>query len=106
MRAPTETAICPHPPRRQDLTAIALPGRSKGRDTEIERVSAASIEATVADQLRALPHSPRVVAAAWRAARSEIEGVSEDVARDALKRLDQRCGLQVCGPISGGWRRL
>jgi hypothetical protein len=32
--------------------------------------------------------SPEVIVATWRAARSEIEGLSEDAVREALERLD------------------
>jgi len=54
----------------------------------IRRVSAATIEAAVLDQLRALLRSPEVVVATWRAARPEIEGLSEASVREALERLD------------------
>jgi len=54
----------------------------------IRRVSAAPIEAAVLDQLRALLRTPEVVVATWRAARPEIEGLSEATVRDALERLD------------------
>jgi DNA invertase Pin-like site-specific DNA recombinase len=54
----------------------------------VQRVSAAEIEAAVVDQLRALLRSPEIVVATWRAARCEIEGLSEAEVRDALERLD------------------
>ena len=54
----------------------------------IRRVSAAEIEAAVVDQLRGMLRSPEVVVATWRAARSEIKGLSENDVREALERLD------------------
>jgi hypothetical protein len=57
-------------------------------ETEIRRVSAASIEAAVVDQLRALLKSPEVVMATWRAAAAEGAEVSESVVREALEQLD------------------
>ena len=54
----------------------------------IRRVPAAAIEAAVVDQLRALLRAPEVVVATWRAARPEIDGLSETAVRDALERLD------------------
>lgn len=58
----------------------------------IRRVSAASIEAAVVDQLRALLRSPEIVVATWRAARPEIDGLSETAVREALERLDHDQG--------------
>jgi hypothetical protein len=57
-------------------------------DTDIRRVSAASIEAAVVDRLRALLKSPEVVVATWRAARTEGIEQSEATVREALERLD------------------
>jgi DNA invertase Pin-like site-specific DNA recombinase len=54
----------------------------------VRRVPAAEIEAAVVGQLRSRLRSPEVIVATWRAARSEIEGLSEDAVRDALERLD------------------
>jgi site-specific DNA recombinase len=54
----------------------------------VRRVPAAEIEAAVVDQLRGMLRSPEVIVATWRAARSEIEGLSEEVVREALERLD------------------
>ncbi|MGD9882795.1 MAG: recombinase family protein [Geminicoccaceae bacterium] len=54
----------------------------------VRRVSAAAIEAAVVDELRELLRSPEVVVATWRAARPEIEGLSEATVRAALERLD------------------
>jgi site-specific DNA recombinase len=54
----------------------------------VRRVPAAEIEAAVVDQLRGMLRSPEVIVATWRAARSEIEGPSEEVVREALERLD------------------
>jgi DNA invertase Pin-like site-specific DNA recombinase len=57
-------------------------------DTQIRRVSAASIEAAVVDQLRALLKSPEVVMATWRAAAAEGAEFSEAMVREALEQLD------------------
>lgn len=57
-------------------------------DAQIRRVSAASIEAAVVDQLRALLKSPEVVMATWRAVKAEGGGFSEATVREALDRLD------------------
>jgi site-specific DNA recombinase len=54
----------------------------------VRRVPAAEIEAAVIDQLRGMLRSPEVIVATWRAARSGIEGLSEDDVREALERLD------------------
>jgi site-specific DNA recombinase len=54
----------------------------------VRRVPAAEIEAAVVNQLRAILRSPEVIVATWRAAQSEIEGLSENAVRDALERLD------------------
>jgi hypothetical protein len=57
-------------------------------DTEIRRVSAASIEAAVVDQLRALLKAPEVVMATWRAAAAQGADFAEEGVREALDRLD------------------
>lgn len=57
-------------------------------DSEIRRVSAASIEAAVIDQLRALLKTPEVVMATWRAAKAEGGELPEVTVREALERLD------------------
>jgi len=54
----------------------------------IRRVSAAAIETAVVDQLRALLRTPEVVVATWRAAKPEIDGLSEAAVRNALEQLD------------------
>ena len=54
----------------------------------VRRVPAAEIEAAVVDQLRGMLRAPEVIVATWRAARSEIEGLSEEAVREALERLD------------------
>jgi DNA invertase Pin-like site-specific DNA recombinase len=54
----------------------------------VRRVPAAEIEAAVVDQLRVMLQSPEVIVATWRAARTEIEGLSESAVREALERLD------------------
>ncbi len=57
-------------------------------DAAIRRVSAAAIEATVVDQLRALLKSPEVVMATWRASKSEGTNLLEATVRESLERLD------------------
>jgi site-specific DNA recombinase len=54
----------------------------------VRRVPAAEIEAAVIDQLRGMLRSPEIIVATWRAARSAIEGLSENDVREALERLD------------------
>lgn len=54
----------------------------------IGRIPAAEIEAAVIDQLRGLLRTPEIVIGTWRAARSEIDTLSEADIRDALERLD------------------
>jgi hypothetical protein len=39
-------------------------------------------------QLRGMLRSPEIIVATWRAAWSQIEGLSEDVVRKALEQLD------------------
>jgi DNA invertase Pin-like site-specific DNA recombinase len=57
-------------------------------DSVGRRVSAASIEASVVNQLRALLKTPEVVVATWRAASADGAEVSESVVREALEQLD------------------
>lgn len=52
------------------------------------RAPAGEVEAAVVDQIRGFLRSPEVIVATWRAARPEIEGLSEAEVRDALHRLD------------------
>ena len=60
-----------------------------GRDTTtISRVPAAEIERAVIDQLRILLRSPEIVVATWRAARKDIEGITETEVCDVLERLE------------------
>jgi hypothetical protein len=54
----------------------------------IARVPAAEVETAVIDQLRGLMRAPEIVIGTWRAARSEIDGLSEAEVRKALERLD------------------
>lgn len=63
----------------------------------VRRVPAAQIEAAVVDQLRGMLRSPEVIVATWRAARSEIEGLSEQAVREALERLS-RCRTSSSPP--------
>jgi site-specific DNA recombinase len=89
---PTGRAMSPTHTRRGNRLYRYYVSQSilKG-DTEacsIRRVSAAEIEAAVIDQLRGMLRSPEVIVATWRAARSKIDSLSEDMVRQALERLD------------------
>ena len=55
----------------------------------VGRVPAGDIEAAVIDQLRAVFRQPEVVAATWKAARTQDDGITEADARAALQKLDQ-----------------
>jgi DNA invertase Pin-like site-specific DNA recombinase len=57
-------------------------------DSVVRRVSAASIEAAVVDQLRSLLKAPEVVVATWRTAGAEGAAFLEEVVREALEQLD------------------
>jgi DNA invertase Pin-like site-specific DNA recombinase len=57
-------------------------------DAGFARLPAGEVEAAVVDQIRALLRSPEVVVATWRAARQEIDGLTEADVRDALERFD------------------
>jgi len=89
---PTGRAMSPTHTRRSGklyryyVCQAALKGEVA--DAQIRRVSAASIEAAVVDQLRALLKSPEVVMATWRAAKAEGGVYSEATVREALDRLD------------------
>jgi site-specific DNA recombinase len=54
----------------------------------LRRLPAAEVEAAVVDQLRGMLRSPEVIVATWRAARSAIDSLSEEIVREALERLD------------------
>jgi hypothetical protein len=54
----------------------------------VKRVPAAEIETAVINQLRELLRSPEIVVATWRAARTEVESLSESDVREALEKLD------------------
>jgi hypothetical protein len=62
----------------------------KHGDRSLPRPSrpAAGIDGAVINQLRGMLRSPEVFVATWRAAGSEIEGLSEAAVREALERLD------------------
>ena len=60
-----------------------------GRDAcPVGRLSAAEIEGAVVAQVRGLLREPEIVIGTWRAARTEIDALSETEVRDALERLD------------------
>jgi len=54
----------------------------------ISRVPAGEIEAAVVDQLRLMLRAPEIIVGTWRAARPEIEGLSEAAVREALEGLE------------------
>jgi site-specific DNA recombinase len=54
----------------------------------VGRVPAAEVEATVIDQLRGLFRQPQVIVGTWRAARAELDDITENEAREALLQLD------------------
>ena len=90
-------------------TATTSAGRAErrgGRRDDIRHVSAASIEAAVADQLRNLLKSPEVVMATWRAATAEGAELSEEVVREALSgstRSGRSCSLPSRPASSSFW---
>jgi DNA invertase Pin-like site-specific DNA recombinase len=89
---PTGTAMSPtHTRRRNRLYRYYVSQSVLKHGPEacpVRRVPAAEIEAAVVNQLRAMLRSPEIIVATWRAARSEIEGLTEDDVRGALERLD------------------
>ena len=54
----------------------------------VGRVPAAEIEGAVVNQLRGLLRAPEIIVGTWRAARSEIDGLTEAEVREALEGLD------------------
>ena len=62
--------------------------RGVGGDAAITRLPAGEVEAAVIDQIRELLRSPEIIVATWRAARQEIDGLTEAEVREALERLD------------------
>jgi DNA invertase Pin-like site-specific DNA recombinase len=71
---------------RYYVCQAALKGETMGAG--IRRVSAASVEAAVVNQLRALLKSPEVVVATWRAVTAEGADLPEAMVREAIDRLD------------------
>jgi hypothetical protein len=54
----------------------------------VRRVSAAEIEATVVGHVRGMLHTPDIMVGTWRAAREQIDGLTESEVREALERFD------------------
>lgn len=50
------------------------------------------IEAAVVDQIWAVLRAPEVVVGTWRAARGDLDGLTEAEVRDALVRFDELWG--------------
>jgi DNA invertase Pin-like site-specific DNA recombinase len=57
-------------------------------DSAVGRLPAAEIETAVVDQLRHLLRSPEIIIQTWRAARDNVDGLTEGEVREALERLD------------------
>jgi site-specific DNA recombinase len=89
---PTGTAMSPTHTRRGNKLYRYYVSQAVLKDgpeaCPVRRVPAAEIEAAVVDQLRGMLRSPEVIVATWRAARSEIKGLSEGAVRTALEQLD------------------
>ncbi|MCA9646277.1 MAG: recombinase family protein, partial [Myxococcales bacterium] len=89
---PTGCAMTPTHTRRGDKLYryyVSQAVLKHGRDAcPVGRLSAAEIEGAVIAQVRGLLREPEIVIGAWRAARTEIEGLSEMEVRDALERVD------------------
>jgi site-specific DNA recombinase len=54
----------------------------------VRRVPAAEIEAAVIDRVRVLVRTPEIVVGAWKAARRQDAGVTEEEVRSALAEFD------------------
>jgi site-specific DNA recombinase len=54
----------------------------------VRRVPTAEIEAAVIDCVRALVRTPEIVVGAWKAARRQDAGVTEEEVRNALAEFD------------------
>jgi hypothetical protein len=54
----------------------------------VRRVSAAEIESAVVGQLRGILRTPEIVVGTWRAAREQIDGLTETEVREALDQFD------------------
>ena len=54
----------------------------------VRRVPAGEIEAAVVDQVRGLIRAPEIVVRSCRAARSQMDGLTEAEVREALHRFD------------------
>ena len=62
--------------------------RGVGGGAGLTRLPAGEVEAAVISQIHELLRSPEIVVATWRAARQEIDGLTEAEVRHALERLD------------------
>ena len=89
---PTGCAMTPTHTRRGDKLYryyVSQAVLKHGRDAcPVGRLSAAEVEGAVVAQVRGLLREPEVVIGTWRAARTEIEGISEMEVRESLERLD------------------
>ena len=89
---PTGAAMSPTHARRGDKLYryyVSQTVLKRGADfCPISRVSAGEIETAVVDQLRLMLRAPEIIVGTWRAARPEIEGLSESEVRESLEGLD------------------
>ena len=89
---PTGAAMSPTHARKGDRLYRYYVSQSvlkRGADAcPISRVPAGEIEAAVVGQLRRMLRSPEIIVGTWRAARPEIDGLSEGEVREALEGLD------------------
>ncbi len=89
---PTGAAMTPTHTRKGDKLYryyVSQTVIQRGADgTAASRVPAAEIEHAVVDQLRAMLRAPDVIVATWRAAKADIDGLTEREVRQALVDLD------------------
>jgi hypothetical protein len=89
---PTGCAMTPTHTRRGDRLYryyVSQDVLKRGRDAcPVGRVPAAEIESAVVSQLRGLLRAPEIIVGTWRAARRDVEGLTEAEIRAALEGLD------------------
>ena len=92
MFGPTGCAMTPTHTRRGDKLYryyVSQDVLKHGRGAcPVGRVPAAEIESAVVNQLRQLLRTPEIVVGTWRAARREVDGLTEAEVRAALEGLD------------------
>lgn len=89
---PTGCAMSPtHTRRRGKLYRyyVSQDVLRHGRDAcPVGRIPADEIETAVVSQVRGLLRMPEIIVATWRAARTELEALTENEVREALERID------------------